>query len=85
MAFQSLNIVLTKAQLLKHDLHFHGNPEVPRKFARLSRKFPGLPQKFPGPRERSTPLSGKPDTIWWLTTSSSDFHRVHKSLNVPQG
>ena len=44
-----------------------------RKFPRLPRKFPWLARKFPGPspRERSTPLPGKPDTLGWLTKSSA--------------
>ena len=44
-------------------VELNSNPEVPRKFPKLPRKFPKLPRKFPKLPWRSTPFSGKPDTL----------------------
>ena len=44
-------------------VELNSNPEVPRKFPRLSRNFPELPQNFPELPQRSAPFSGKPDTL----------------------
>ena len=47
----------------------NSNPEVPRKFPRLPRKFPD----FPGSSPEVSRFSGKPDTLFWLTKTFSEF------------
>ena len=75
-SWQALRLRAQKKNGSSLTAELNSNAGVPQKFPKLPRKIPGLPQKFPRLRWWSAPFSGKPDTLSWLTKTSSEIYFV---------